>query len=63
MGGGLTLAILAFRKREIPAPLAGRPWVGRIHMAGNGVPYGIALAIAGLVLYTDTAVWNAVAAG
>ena len=63
MGGALTLAILAFRKREIPTPLAGRAWVGRLHAAGNGVPYGIALAIAGLVIYTDTAVWTAVAAG
>ena len=52
-----------FRKREIPAPLAGRAWVARLHAAGNGVPYGIALAIAGLILYTDTAVWSAVAAG
>ena len=63
MGGALTLAILAFRKREIPAPLAGRAWVGRLHAANNGVPYGIALALAGLFLYTDTAVWSAVAAG
>ena len=63
MGGALTLGILAFRKREIPVALAGRAWIGRLHAAGNGVPYGIALAIAGLVLYTDTAVWNVVAAG
>ena len=61
LGAWLTFGILALRKRELPAPLVGRAWVERLHRTGNGVPYGIALAVAGLALYPDTAIWTAVA--
>ena len=61
LGAALTLGILMVRKRELPPLLASRAWAIRLHEAGNGVPYGIALAIAGLVLYPDTAIWTAVA--
>ncbi len=61
LGAGLTLGILALRKHALPPVLATRDWAVRIHTAGNGVPYGIALAIAGLALYPDTAAWLAAA--
>ncbi len=61
LGAALTLGILMIRKRELPPLLAARPWAMRLHQAGNGVPYGIALAIAGLALYPETAIWTAVA--
>ncbi len=60
-GGALTLLILACRKTDLPAVLVRQAWVERLHAAGNGVPYGIALALAGLVLYPDTAIWSAIA--
>lgn len=60
-GGALTLLILACRKVDLPPALDGQAWVKRLHAAGNGVPYGIALALAGLILYPDTAIWSAVA--
>ncbi len=60
-GGALTLFILACRKVEMPPVLDRRPWVKRLHAAGNGVPYGIALALAGLMLYPDTSIWSALA--
>ena len=59
LGAALTLGILMLRKRDLPAVLATRAWAVRIHTAGNGVPYGIALAVAGLALYPDTAAWIA----
>ena len=62
LGAGLTLGIVAMRKRSLPAILVGRPWAMRLHAADNGVPYGIALAVAGLALYPDSAIWTAVAA-
>ena len=62
LGAALTLGIVALRKRELPTILAGRPWATRLHAADNGVPYGIALAVAGLALYPDSAIWTAVAA-
>ena len=60
VGGALTLLILGLRRVDLPAVLGGQAWVKRLHTAGNGVPYGIALAVAGLALYPDSAVWSAV---
>jgi prepilin peptidase CpaA len=56
LGGALTLLILEFRKRSLPPVLAGRPWVARLHEPAGDVPYGIALAIAALLVYPST-VW------
>jgi prepilin peptidase CpaA len=61
LGAVLTVGILYWRKLKVPPVLATRSWIMRLHAAGNGVPYGIALAVAGLVLYPETAVWTAVA--
>ena len=56
MGGVLTLRILEFRKRTLPPALARQPWVVRLHEPAGGVPYGIALAAAALLVYPST-VW------
>jgi prepilin peptidase CpaA len=55
-GGLLTLALLQIRTMPLPALLAGQPWAARLHRLDTGVPYGIALAAAALVVYPDT-VW------
>ena len=60
LGAVLTIGIVSWRKSALPAMLVDRRWIMRLHAAGNGVPYGIALAIAGLIIYPDTAVWTAV---
>jgi len=54
-GGALTLVLLQFRAVPLPAILLGRPWAERLHQPGGGVPYGIALAAAALVIYPSTA--------
>ena len=56
LGGVLTLALLEFRKLAMPSVLAGKEWAERLHQPGGGVPYGIALAIAALVVYPST-IW------
>ncbi len=56
LGGVLTLALIEFRKFSMPSLLAGRVWAERLHKPGGGVPYGIALAIAALVIYPST-IW------
>ncbi len=61
LGAALTFGILVLRKRELPEILSRQRWLVRLHTAGNGVPYGIALAVAGLALYPETAVWASVA--
>jgi prepilin peptidase CpaA len=53
-GGALTLALIQFRLLPLPAVLAGREWIERLHLRGGGVPYGIALAAAALIVYPHT---------
>jgi prepilin peptidase CpaA len=53
-GGALTLVLLQFRKLPLPAVMARQKWILRLHEAGGGVPYGIALAAAALMVYPKT---------
>jgi prepilin peptidase CpaA len=55
-GGVLTFLLLEFRKRLLPPALAKQAWVARLHEPNGGVPYGIALAAAALLVYPST-VW------
>jgi prepilin peptidase CpaA len=54
LGGGLTLLLINFRLVPLPAILHGHAWAERLHQKGSGVPYGIALATAALLVYPDT---------
>jgi prepilin peptidase CpaA len=54
LGGALTLALIQFRMLPLPSPLVGRVWIERLHRRGGGVPYGIALAAAALLIYPHT---------
>jgi prepilin peptidase CpaA len=54
-GGVLTFLLLEFRRRLLPPLLASQAWVARLHEPNGGVPYGIALAAAALVVYPSTA--------
>lgn len=53
-GGVLTLALLQFRLIPLPAVFAGRNWIARLHASENGVPYGMAIAAAALLVFRDT---------
>jgi prepilin peptidase CpaA len=53
-GGALTLAIIYFRSVPLPRFFIGRHWAERLHHRDSGVPYGIALAAAALVVYPHT---------
>jgi len=53
-GGVLTLLLIQFRQLPLPAMLARQPWILRLHEKGGGVPYGIALAAAALMIYPET---------
>lgn len=59
LGGALTLLILALRKLPMPDYALRYTWVARLYDHKAGVPYGIALAVAGLLIYPDTGLWNA----
>ncbi|HTJ58331.1 MAG TPA: prepilin peptidase [Devosiaceae bacterium] len=58
IGGAMTLLILMVRRWPLPAMLARISWIDRLHDAKTGIPYGIALAIAGLLTYSETAVFQ-----
>ncbi|WP_343031001.1 A24 family peptidase [Devosia marina] len=61
LGGVLTLFILMLRRLPIDTLFVDRPWLGwlnRLHDPKQGVPYGIALAAAGLLTYSNTAIFE-----
>jgi prepilin peptidase CpaA len=54
LGGVLTIAMLRFRLAPLPEVLARQEWLMRLHQRDSGVPYGIALAAAALLIYPET---------
>ena len=61
LGGVLTLALLAARSHPLPNPLARLPFALHLHDRKTGVPYGIALAAAALLVLPETSIWTALA--
>ncbi len=59
LGGALTLLILYLRGYPLPGLLRAQGWLVRLHDSKTGIPYGIALAIAGLVVFPGTRIWIA----
>jgi prepilin peptidase CpaA len=54
LGGLLSVSILLFR-RYVPDSLVKGPyWLERLHTQGNGVPYGVAIGAAALLVYPST---------
>jgi len=54
LGGVLAIAIIQLRLAPLPQALAGQQWLQRLHRGDSGIPYGIALAVAALLIYPDT---------
>jgi prepilin peptidase CpaA len=54
LGGALTLVLIQFRRLPLPGLLARQHWIMRLHDKAGGVPYGIALAAAALIVYPKT---------
>jgi len=57
-GGALTLGILLLRRIPLPRFLIMQPWVARLADTEAGVPYGVALAAAALILLPETEVFH-----
>jgi prepilin peptidase CpaA len=58
-GGALCMIILAYR-RMIPVTASFPPWAQRLHIAGGPIPYGIAIAAGGLMLFPATELFRSV---
>lgn len=63
LGGALTLLILAFRRYPLPEFLRKQVWIDRLHNPKSGVPYGITLAAAALLVYPETAIFQRLLGG
>jgi prepilin peptidase CpaA len=62
-GGGLTLAILFARSHPLPLRIARMPFALHLHDAKTGIPYGIALAAAALLVLPETELWTRAVTG
>ncbi len=60
-GGALTVVILMARRLALPEALASQAWIARLHNAKSGIPYGIALAVGGMIVYPETQFWGLLA--
>lgn len=58
-GGALTVLLLQFRSFALPRFTARLPWLLTLHHKDTGIPYGIALAAAALVVYPESGLWRA----
>jgi prepilin peptidase CpaA len=58
-GGALTVVLLQVRMVPLPMFTARMPWLLTLHHKDTGVPYGIALAAAALVVYPESGLWRA----
>ncbi|HVZ03250.1 MAG TPA: prepilin peptidase [Hyphomicrobium sp.] len=59
-GGVLCFAILSYR-RMVPADMFPLPeWAQRLHRSGGPVPYGIAIAAGGLMVFPATELFRAI---
>jgi prepilin peptidase CpaA len=53
-GGAAALILIAFRRIPLPPVAAGHGWIVRLHESASGMPYGVALAAAALVMLPRT---------
>ncbi|MCA0424266.1 MAG: prepilin peptidase [Proteobacteria bacterium] len=58
LGGFLTLALLFARGYSLPRFALNWDWAVRLHDKKTGIPYGIALAAAGLIILPETIIWQ-----
>jgi prepilin peptidase CpaA len=54
VGGTLALLLLSFRNWPLPVALLSQDWAQRLHDRKSGIPYGVALAIAALLIYPES---------
>lgn len=59
-GGILTIFLLKLRTLPLPRICYGWEWAQRLHDKKTGIPYGIALSAAALMIYPQTEIWTAV---
>lgn len=54
LGGALSIVLLTYRRILPPLWLLGQSWAMRLHDPKEGIPYGVAIAGAALIVYPST---------
>lgn len=54
LGGVCALGLLLLKNASLPQSWLERPWVARLHAAETGVPYAVAIGLAGLIVLPNT---------
>lgn len=62
LGGALTILILVLRGIPLHPVLARMGWLARLHNKRSGIPYGIAMAVAGIIVYQNSAIFERLSA-
>lgn len=60
-GGALGLVILLARRYALPQALASQPWIVRLHEPRGAIPYGIALALGGMIAFPQSQLFGLLA--
>ena len=58
IGGVLTMSLLFFRQFSLPLWALRHEWITRLHHPQTGVPYGIAIALAAILVYPETRIFH-----
>ncbi len=59
LGGFLTVGLIQMRMQPLPSFADRWAWLHRLHGPKTGIPYGIALAGAALLVFPESAIWKA----
>jgi prepilin peptidase CpaA len=54
LGGVFALTIQLFRMQPLPERLLSKPWIAQLHASGAKMPYGVAMALAALIMFPST---------
>lgn len=57
LGGALTIGLITVRRFPLPLLFYRANWIARLHDRATGVPYGIALGFAALLIFPET-IWG-----
>ena len=61
VGGVVTLALIGVRTIPLPKKVSSVSWIARLHSAEEGIPYGIAISVTGILLISDTSLFQLLA--
>jgi len=59
IGGAFSLLLLLFRQMILPEFLIRQKWIEKLHDRQSGIPYGVALAGGGLIVFPETTLFLA----